>query len=876
MKKHIPCCLVISTWIFMSHSLFAQSCDPIGITTDPNNPVNTQLPALTNTFDWTQYIWPDERVLIGSTPVTFSPVYNPFDPYGLNAGSWQRNTMLNDFPLLTKEGWELIARGDGFVIEDLNNNGVYDDYEVNGNPKVHYPYIILYNKYSGILRVAGKVPDEELNYRSANIVLSFLNETNTDPASMYYRPVSDTYTNGLFNFHSNPAPPLDQHVKHLDVVMPTNIQADDAYFFSDLTIAYDPCVCIQSSGFNLYLQLIQTADIYLGGRILANDVDLSYIDGNGDLIINNDFLSSVYSTPADEYTAYDGQHTFKDMETMREYYQEILDEQNNPLAVFFEDILGFLFAFGGEALGDMIPEIIGNDMAGAGYSENEQAVGKGITKGVISGMFDFFSGTLDNKETVTPPRVITGEIALKGTLSFQVPFNDPTSSFAAPGSLNAETLDDYSPSSHSVKYPLYNEKLGVFNVMETPVVDYAYVCWDHVFGPDCYLSSSEVNYGLFDLYRLNPNLKYAFNDVLDIDYAHTKIMGALEFTIKDPWLKNEVITETNCGSLYAIDERLIQVMPPASDGIAVYSSPLMPIEALPSQVYRIFNDDALPYGTVGQGYNNVLEVDLQLVIDVAYNAYDRNGNQIKHLLMVKFPTTKNPDILPPTEFNLYVCGHKQPFAPLDEWLEVNIFGNPCDDLPTDLILDATTFTTDQTIEVTGSVEITGDLNTSTSGVDVVIRAGQFIGTGDPDIKIGPNIDLVVGLQPGCLSDIQPMDPGAVGDFCKSEKYGAGSYDAKSYHLRHPPTINATTEVNNVSLYPNPATTLVNISSPRSPIRYLRIIDIMGKDVSNLVDGFVYSGSVDVVNLNVSALPQGAYVVEVTTDTGVQTKKLIKY
>ena len=868
---------VLGISAIMSGPLYAQSCPPVDITTNPNGPLNTQVPAMTNTFDWTQTYWPNERLYGGSTILT--SLTNPFIPANYTSGTWQKNTLLNDSPHNPKDGWEIIARGDGFTIEDLNNNGLYDDYDATTTlPIVDYPYIVLYNKYSGILRVGGKIPAAEEGYQSANIWLTYLNETNSDPGTIYDVPVPSTYTNGLLNFHTNPALPLDQNVAYINAVMPTNFFDQEKYFFADLTVAYDPCVCTQQSGFKVGFTLIKKASIYLGGRILASSVDLTYTDPGGPLQINNDYLSSIYMD--NNYTAQNGQHTFKDLTTMEDYYQHILDDQSNPLATFFSGILNMLLTFGGEALGDMIPEMVGETFPD-NADPNEVAAAKGLAKGGISGIFDFFSSTLDaekaDDQQISPPRVITGEIALHGQITEEKDYSDPSFNFAAPASMYAETFDDYTTASHAIKYPLYNEKLGVFNVLRTPIVDYAYVCWKTLLGPDCYIKGDEISYGIFDLYRLNPNLKYAFNDLLDIDYEHTKIFGALEFTIENPYTDNIVLTKTNCGTLYAIDKRLIQVSPPASsDNIAVYSSPLMPIDALPSQVYKIFNDDGLPGGGLGTGYNNVQEVDLQLVIDITYNAKDHNGNPIKHLLMVKFPMVRNQDILSNTDFNYY-CNFdgKHPFQPLEDWLDDNIFNNPCDDLPTDLVLDATTFTTSQTIEVTGSVEIRGDLNTSSSGVNVEIRAGQFIGTGDPDIRIAPNIDLIVGLQDACMSNIQPMGIDEVNEFCSSKDYAAGAPAQRSYTPVHHETTK--TEVGDeISLYPNPSTTNVNVISRKSPIRYLRVIDILGKDVSNLVDGFIYSGGTDAVNLNVSALPQGTYVIEITTDMGVQTKKLIKY
>jgi hypothetical protein len=77
---------------------------------------------------------------------------------------------------------------------------------------------------------------------------------------------------------------------------------------------------------------------------------------------------------------------------------------------------------------------------------------------------------------------------------------------------------------------------------------------------------------------------------------------------------------------------------------------------------------------------------------------------------------------------------------------------------------------------------------------------------------------------------------------------------------------------NISIYPNPATSELNISvdlsSMSKEVQY-EILDITGKTISFVTRKNIQN---EVYTLNTSSLSNGSYFVKVITDTGVRTSK----
>ena len=78
---------------------------------------------------------------------------------------------------------------------------------------------------------------------------------------------------------------------------------------------------------------------------------------------------------------------------------------------------------------------------------------------------------------------------------------------------------------------------------------------------------------------------------------------------------------------------------------------------------------------------------------------------------------------------------------------------------------------------------------------------------------------------------------------------------------------ATSELNAISIYPNPTKGELRISNRELGIKDIQIFDVMGRRYSPPLEG---PGEV-----NISYLPTGIYFVQIATEKGVVTKKIVK-
>ena len=84
--------------------------------------------------------------------------------------------------------------------------------------------------------------------------------------------------------------------------------------------------------------------------------------------------------------------------------------------------------------------------------------------------------------------------------------------------------------------------------------------------------------------------------------------------------------------------------------------------------------------------------------------------------------------------------------------------------------------------------------------------------------------------------------------------------------------NASLSVNNINfteadikVYPNPTAAILNVKSPNISLENITIFDLLGKEVMNT----------NQTKINVSNLKSGVYLIKISTDSGVLTKRFIK-
>jgi hypothetical protein len=541
-------------------------CIPKGITTNPDNsdwsssvydqPYKKNTGA--NLFDW--------RTNGISVNIPNIPAYNntlltsPFF-FGTNASHLNgiiafpdNNGAKNDFN--PKDGWELIQRDFGYK----------SDHSVETPAYLAAPYFILYNKYTGTLRVLGYLSSSNGDFPIVNVKLSMKDAQGNGNVT------------GLLNYYNKVALPLDQSTPIWYATTPAALPfATNQAFFADFKIAYDPCTCNSNSKIVVSFEKVQDMDVELYGRLIATSTPIDQFDATHSSIDFSQYLTSVYNNPTD-YQVSAGILTYKDIQTFKDDYNKLADD--SVLPSFLKE---------------------GLDILSKAFSLGEVFAPEPLKKGLEAGsiLSDFLSGRFGSEST-SLPAVIKGEVSLKGHVINKSEQWGAGTTLANPGSAGSENAPADCCSTQPY-YPLYNEVLGVFNLLYTPQV-----------------SAKEFSWGFGGVvthsyeYHLSSPLQYTFNPAVKVNLANSHIYGSFEIN-EDPSTEGK-----NVFKRYT------------TNNISKFTSPLVPIESLSSF--------SVGYSGPSAGLENLT---LSLTLDLEFQDLNKNGTPNKALYVITYPVTRS-------------------------------------------------------------------------------------------------------------------------------------------------------------------------------------------------------------------------------------------
>ncbi|NJN78717.1 MAG: hypothetical protein HC803_10670 [Saprospiraceae bacterium] len=176
MKQYI----ILTLCLMLSSMLQGQSyCNPNGITTNPDAPINTHNSQFKNTFfDWRvnlnatppitsyeHYFNPSYITNPPYFPHNYSPYWGNFNYLSMITGYHDGEEVIDYYP---EDGWEVITRSLGKYKNGTNNtNGFY------------CPYLLMYNKYQGKFRIFFALPSDDVGGQTDKIeVLMTFNKKN--------------------------------------------------------------------------------------------------------------------------------------------------------------------------------------------------------------------------------------------------------------------------------------------------------------------------------------------------------------------------------------------------------------------------------------------------------------------------------------------------------------------------------------------------------------------------------------------------------------------------------------------------------------------------------------------------------------------------
>ncbi|MFK7746835.1 MAG: T9SS type A sorting domain-containing protein [Kordia sp.] len=569
---------IFSVLFLLGSSIAFAQCDN-DVSTDPENPTNNALPKDLEHLDG------DERYLNGFNwfPLTGGGGLEDYDltnmfwsgiPLPEMDNIWSNSiphyNYINNSPRpLPKNGWELLLVNIGRF---PNNVDIADSNET----FQALPYIVLYNKYSGVIRLFanfGLDDDASSGADAIEVVMSFvLNDDNSGAT-------------GLGRLYSGKDLPLDKESKV--TVMKSLAKATNAqrqWFSADFQIAYDPCTCYYPSKIQIHFNEIRTENIELHGRAIS-------VEADGDNLINDalqidpmSFLSGFDYTGNDEEKG--GILIYKGLQKLVEDYESRYEKYKTDLAAagkqneIVEHNLGALKTLK-YALTAIITYGIGGTAIDTGPIEATEWFTKMKEK---YGSFIKKSGKLDidnllkiakkvlgsdaktyieqNFEKVPLPSepdasrlpsVTFTEMNFQGLISATIEKAGPT--FYTPGTygteatkvLNLDTpepLDKRDPILETMyEYPVYNEVLGTFALLNSPkmTITRRYAP-DTAFEDDFFIVNSggalqDVSYKSWTTeyqLKVNNTLAYSLNKAVDIeDYT---IRAAIRFKAKTDYI----------------------------------------------------------------------------------------------------------------------------------------------------------------------------------------------------------------------------------------------------------------------------------------------------------------------------------------------------
>jgi len=564
--------------VLCTHLTLAQNNCDHDVSTDPLNPTNSALPVGTdggkyrNSFNW--------------FPVTQSGLYDDYPCTNIHFAGVQyqemNNILLNALPdynylkegplPLTKNGWELLLVNLGRFPDDITPITA-------GNQFYAMPYIVIYNRYSGIIRVFVNFGLDHTVGEGADaieVVLTFENAQKL---------------NGIYRLNEGIDQSLDQNT---DVKAVSSICKAPAFgqqwASTDVRVAYDPCVCYFPSKLQLQIRQLSSSTLELHGRSITLE---------DEPLVNN---TTLQVNPAEYLTGFDyngkdakggGIVMHKSIVSMINDYEQKYAEYNKKLVEVNEHnvkvkrnlavIRAAKFVVGFIDQGILLP----TPQLLAEKAQEEAAINStGLTQEQIDEAYEGLGVTTWWEAITSWPNAMTqinnagnrilntdelfktvaqifgekGSTFIANNFIEQAPPNPPTMPTATfsemhySGKLGDDLLiggpEFYTPGSYGstgtgtpvitnvYEYPVYNEILGTFALLETPkisiwesgtvnlVTQYKSslqnVCATCAFPYYAELyryKSWKKNYEI----KLKNDLKYVFNTALDIKSTNVQV-----------------------------------------------------------------------------------------------------------------------------------------------------------------------------------------------------------------------------------------------------------------------------------------------------------------------------------------------------------------
>lgn len=762
-----------------------QPCLPNNITSNPNNPVNNIHPFYVNYFDWTQ----------GEYDVSWGNIGQMTNPNWVTNGDAKDLFDLNDY--LPDDGWEL-------VYVDLGLDRF-------GNPLPQgiasgQMWFILYNKYRAILRVFVAIDQLDPN-NLIEVELSI---------------PSGSYNTAIFASTDKVKKPLRSFNPHIETSVikkfTNGTQFSKHWHYADFAVNYDPCTCqpllnniSAESRISINVSLLKTALIELegtsSGTVKMAEKTSSKANGQA-------YWDEFYGVVKKGSSAVEaGNKAYK------------------SFGLFKSDV-------GNTAQGSSaeIEMKSGLDNLGKFLTSKIPALKYVPYASEALALIDFFVGGGKKNETIKiPPLAMQLEHSFRGEITFD--FDYVNTDFFMPGSQFSPAVNPVTPHGDP-RYPIYNEVLGVYTLLDKPIIEMYFGTVTNLFVPPGPV--------MIDQRRTRKIFK------IDKNSLHLVINPAANLTLVESYCQLNII-DKNRGDLISSSGGSI-----INDTIWV--SDLFPLGCIEDNAIILDEEFFTPQRA--EVYNEIDDVHLAVVL-VFENL---QGDRFLHKGSWQVDVIKQPY---PYEPDVYIQGP-------DYYLEYDWFKKPLF-MGTEIgFLNAPVAAQyiGQTITSSNRVQETIFIENSTTGPsvgEILLTAGEEI-TVKPGSSLKPNSRLAI-YRPGldCETAFDLADDTYISSLCSSQEYQNIKGAAKKEYEEDNPSLTRY----EIMTYPNPANNVVNILLPTTmPIENkleIMVLDLTGRQVF---------GEVRTVNptgrylLNLPELATGVYLLQVRTGNRKAVEKVM--
>jgi hypothetical protein len=906
--KPILILLILGSYTF----LFSQNCDPKDISTNFLNPKNSERPTLRNFFNWQREFIPlAPNNILNNTSGSFK---NPYWDQSIQpARTDYAHDDKSDF--YNEDGWELIRYENGF-----RQNGSIT------NSRNFAPMFVLFNKYKSIMRV---IVNPGFNDDFIKGVIAEINILQFPKNSNIKIPYISASAN--FGYMSSPSSTLGDTADVTKFSVPCKWYGKRNFVIAEFPIAYDPCVCNNHVYFNFKFKGLKSSTIELSGRFIGQSQSL--LDNKGEWIRN--WLPTVWDEGLNKNS---GVLTFNQTQSFLEMYKQRAKELEkwNATNGVFQPIFEKILSFGFDKIGGGLSSLILSDFAKYYIEANkndsllknikEEDIIK-LGKSAMNVGGDFLSTYIGEKlfgtKPVLPtaPHVLWGEIALKGKLTDSAEANEAEFRIPAPGSFEAEKRNELKnvgiTDTGVASYPLYNERLGVFNLLNKPKLYFQDLpSYTHGFYTRRFMYLDDINIAV------NPKLDIKdakFFVTLELELEKVPILKAVYsngstalITRINPFVSNGTSTivrvdtlgyylpvsdidsfemtyadQSNPNVLTFFDTLTIKY-PKGKEwmrtGINTLAINPYPAKEISRQIFEYSYDAGLPFD--GTYYFNLFRslkskykrqfvdtnyklwhvpiknVYFKITGEFTFNSIGKDGQNNRSIIVNKYKldTFRVNNIASITNLRTDRFRIKKEFT----------FCNT-QSIPKELILNTIFFQRD-TIIYADRVIINGRLS-SNINVSVKIYANEIVT--NPGGGNSPSIELIPGIPEECVTEII-RDDFEIDNFCTiGGGYKANNFTAKSVEISKRHFKNIEESIAILTLAPNPAKDIVNVKLDgyQNSSVSLKVYDLLGREALAHVEKDI-KAKTHTIQLNTESLLDGTYFVKVWNGFEEKTEKLM--